>query len=178
MAQVDAQHAATHICDMRAYALEAKALSPTRGTLPTWCACKPRASGVAWGRLTSGDSSRIGICTCGRRCGCCAFSSRSSRGFRRFDRDHGHAHKELYAAVAFHRDRTNRACCCGGHGCICANTERPLFVGKPPATGAVITSAQEPSQLLPLRVPPCVRVHACESAWVYIHTRVSSHAHQ
>jgi hypothetical protein len=111
------------------------------------------------GRLTRDDSSRIGIAPSSAECESCAFSSRSSRGFRRRDPDHGHAHNELYAAAK----GANR---CAGHGRICTDTEWPLFVGKPPATDAVITSAQEPSQFLTLHAPPCMCVHACASAWV------------
>ena len=68
MVQVDAHHAETHICDTqgRANTLEATALSPTTSTIPTWWAYQRHASRVAWGRLTRGDSSRIGIHTFGR----------------------------------------------------------------------------------------------------------------
>ena len=44
-------------------------------------------------------------------------------------------------------------------GCTCTDTERLLFAGKPPATGAVITSEQKPPQSL--RLPQCVRRHLC-----------------
>jgi hypothetical protein len=121
------------------------------------------------GRLTRDDSSRIGIASSSADANLARLAaepSRSSRGFRRRDRDHSHAHNELYAAAAVHLDCTEGANGCAGHGRICTDTEWPLFVGKPPKTDAVITSAQEPSQFRPLHAPSCMCVHACASAWV------------
>jgi hypothetical protein len=167
----NAQGVTREAAHTRSNALEAEAWSPTTGTIPSWWARQRHASGVAWSRLTRGDSSRIGLRTSGRRCASCAFSSRSSRGFRRRDRDRGHAHNKLYAAAAVRRDRTNGACCCAGHGRICTDTQRPAVCRHAAGYGCwqVSTSAQGPRACMRC-MRACVYAYSCEHARAHVVT--------